>query len=81
MNPVEFTGWWFTDAVRQVSCPRCGAEAGFPCRQPKGRKQWPPHTERTIAIAREVGSVEPWQGSRALKAWKERYQGGDSGSI
>lgn len=31
-----------------VSCSRCGAARGKPCRQPKGKKR-PPHAEREAA--------------------------------
>lgn len=47
---VIWTGWGFTDAVAAMNCPRCGAKAGEQCRRPKGRRAWPPHTERTLAL-------------------------------
>lgn len=73
MKVAEFTGWWFTDAERQVGCPKCRAVAGKTCRQPSGRKQWPPHTERTEAVRLAAGgTTEPWQGAASLAAWKER---------
>ena len=42
--------WMYTDMVERVACPRCHQSAGSDCRQPKGRKQWPPHDERCAAL-------------------------------
>jgi hypothetical protein len=42
------TGWAFSDAVIQRSCPRCGSSAGFHCESPSGRKAWPPHDDRVV---------------------------------
>ena len=60
MASIPLTGWWFTDAVRQVACPKCGQPAGHHCTTPKGRKAWPPHGERQEAVAAHFGSREPW---------------------
>lgn len=72
MKPEEFTGWWYTDATRQLACSKCGAAAGEYCRTPKGRATdgKVPHAERTQEIARRVGSMAPWQGNNSLVAWK-----------
>jgi protein-disulfide isomerase len=47
----NLTGWIFTDAVRQVSCPKCGSGAGYICETPKGRKAWPPHNDRVSTLS------------------------------
>ena len=35
-----------TIASENYACPKCNANPGESCRQPKGRRQWPPHKER-----------------------------------
>jgi hypothetical protein len=47
---VEWTGWGWTDCQAAMHCPKCKAPAGEPCRTPKGRKAWPPHIERSLAL-------------------------------
>lgn len=32
------TGWHSTDSVHYVACPRCGAEPGYLCVTPSGRR-------------------------------------------
>jgi len=50
-NPhPEYTGWGFTDAIRAMNCPRCGAKYNDACRTPKGRIAPTPHGERTSAL-------------------------------
>lgn len=72
LDSSRVTGWWSTDAERLVACPRCGATAGSSCRQPKGRKQWPPHDERAEAVRLAAGgTTAPWEGAASLAAWKE----------
>lgn len=43
--------WMFTDARERVACPRCKAEKGEQCRQPKGRPVKYPHPERLKALS------------------------------
>jgi hypothetical protein len=43
---MMLTGWMYTDAKNQVSCPKCGQQATFNCRTPQGRKTNTPHVER-----------------------------------
>lgn len=59
------TGWAFTDAVRQMGCPKCKAEPGKDCRTPKGRKAWPPHGERTSALHAKFGT-KAWTRTGAI---------------
>lgn len=53
-----YTGWHYTDAVLSQDCPKCGSKKGFHCVTPKGRKAWPPHTERTILYLRDPETIE-----------------------
>ena len=39
-----------SDARDRATCPKCGAPPGWACRRPSGRKAWPPHTERGVAL-------------------------------
>ena len=39
------TRWLSTNSVHYVKCPKCGAEPGFECTTPKGRKM-DGHSER-----------------------------------
>lgn len=36
----------FTEAVKQVACPRCKSAAGTTCVTPKGKRVDPPHAQR-----------------------------------
>ncbi len=47
---VPWSGWGWTDAVAAMNCPKCKQPAGSNCRTPKGRKAWPPHSERFGAL-------------------------------
>lgn len=47
----EKSGWFFSDTVSHVSCPRCKSDPGYECESPKGRAVWPPHTERMKAAS------------------------------
>jgi hypothetical protein len=80
MNPKELTGCLFTDATRQIDCPRCMVVAGEYCRGPSGLVTFGkvPHTERTKSIVDAVGTIEPWQGARALAAWKKQITNKDA---
>ena len=40
------TGWRITDAIRQCKCSRCGADSGYYCVTPSGRKASETHAER-----------------------------------
>ena len=59
------TGWAFTDAVKQVDCPKCAVKAGAQCRTPKGRKAWPPHGERTKVLHEKFGT-KAWTRTGAI---------------
>ena len=48
----------FTNAVRDVACPRCFAQPGEKCRQPAGRKINVPHGERVVAYKRSITDEE-----------------------
>lgn len=54
----EITKFSFTQALREMDCPKCQQKAGEDCRQPKGRKQWPPHAERSKAYFDKIGPEE-----------------------
>ncbi len=54
----EISKFSFTQALREMDCPKCQQKAGDDCRQPKGRKQWPPHWERRKAYFDKVGPEE-----------------------
>jgi hypothetical protein len=43
----SLTGWQYTDANRQVKCPKCGSDPGYLCETPKGEKCATPHWQRT----------------------------------
>jgi len=47
----------FTEAFLKHACPKCGAEPTKHCRQPKGRRQWPPHNERVALVDPAVGKI------------------------
>jgi hypothetical protein len=47
---MEWSGWAWTDCVAAMNCPKCGARYGNDCRTPKGRKTWPPHQGRGLAL-------------------------------
>lgn len=49
----EPSGWAYSDAVRLHLCPRCGSSAGFHCQTDKGRKAWPPHSDRIEKLTTE----------------------------
>jgi hypothetical protein len=42
--------WLTTDAVKIVKCPKCNQPRRHQCLTPKGRKAWPPHSERVSAL-------------------------------
>jgi hypothetical protein len=54
MNAIqpEWTGWLYTDAVRNSGCPKCKALSCVQCHTPIGRKAWPPHRERIEELCR-----------------------------
>ena len=67
------TGGANTDAVAEVTCPKCKAAPGERCRTPKGRLTDPPHGERVAAFlllpgaaatctltARAPAAPKPW---------------------
>jgi hypothetical protein len=47
---AEWSGWGFTDTVAAMDCPKCESKHGKNCRTPKGRKTWPPHLARVLAL-------------------------------
>lgn len=49
-NP-RWIGWGHTDAVKTMNCPTCDAKYNENCHTPKGRKKWPPHVKRLMALA------------------------------
>jgi hypothetical protein len=51
----------FYEAVRQVVCPKCKAPLLHPCKQPSGRKAYPPHRERQAVLIEKTG-IEPYSG-------------------
>ncbi len=53
------TKFSWTQTVRDVDCPKCKQKKGDQCRQPKGRKAWPPHVERITAYSRYCDSISP----------------------
>lgn len=54
----EISKFSWTQTVREMDCPKCQQKAGMYCRQPKGRKQWPPHGERSRAYHDKIGPEE-----------------------
>lgn len=58
------TKFSFTQAVRDVDCPKCKQPKGSDCRQPKGRKAWPPHVERSIAYREFCDNISPYEFTR-----------------
>jgi hypothetical protein len=42
----------FTDALRNIDCPKCKALPCVQCHTPMGRKAWPPHRERIQELCR-----------------------------
>lgn len=44
------TGWATSDAVRQHKCPKCNSDPGYYCESAKGRKVWPPHSDRIAQL-------------------------------
>ena len=51
------SGWANTQAVAEVSCPRCGALVSESCKTPKGRKA-DVHGERGKAYLEKIGRAE-----------------------
>jgi hypothetical protein len=79
--PRELTGWTYTDAVNQVECDRCRVPATEYCRSPMGRKVWPPHAIRVMAVEEmfpESFKVEAISGNQLvdlINAMQPRAQG------
>jgi hypothetical protein len=67
--PLHYSGWGFTDAKNNMTCPKCDAQPGSDCQTPSGRRAWPPHIERTQALIDEYGFT-PWSSKRDMVNWK-----------
>ena len=50
---VGWEKWLYSRIVVQYPCPRCGAQPGFYCETPTGRKAWPPHVVRGLELTQE----------------------------
>lgn len=54
----ELTKAYYSNLCSHGTCSKCGSEPGYYCQTPKGRKVWPPHTERTLPPEVEVQAME-----------------------
>lgn len=64
MTP-EISKWGSTQAVREVTCPRCNQPAGSYCKTPAGRPADSTHGERSGAYLDKIGREE----------WDKRHTG------
>ena len=55
---MQVSKWAFTQATAEVSCDKCKAAPGEPCKTPKGRKALEPHTHRSLAYMNSIGKEE-----------------------
>lgn len=56
----------FTQATREMVCPKCNAAPGEFCHTPKGRKAIEPHMERCVAYRAKIGDEE-WERRHSVK--------------
>jgi len=53
-----YSPWAFTQAVREMECPKCKEPPGKDCRQPNKRRCMNVHTERVTSYRLKIGLVE-----------------------
>lgn len=62
----EISKWAFTQATREMDCPKCGALAGNHCVTPKGRDTNTPHGQRCKAYRDKIG-MDEWKRRHSMK--------------
>jgi len=55
---MEISKSIFTQTIREVNCPKCGAIPNESCKTPKRKKTNSPHGERCLAYRNKISPEE-----------------------